>query len=116
MNWEDYTKDLNIPKTWVCTSYGNDALPSYTSGEGDFGEPNYEAYHIWIDSLDTEERKANSKDIYGLDDELAPRFHVVLCYGHSDNAFYSDDFDAVVKWINDNPKTLDQIKETKEYI
>jgi hypothetical protein len=86
------------------------------SGEYGSGEANYEAYHIWMDSLDTEERKANSKDIYGLEDKLAPRFHVVLCYGGAENLYVSDDFDAVVRWINDNPKTPDQIKETKELI
>ena len=90
MHWEDYTKDLTMPETWENVSYGNDALPSYASEKD-----NHKAYHIWVDSFDTEERKANSKDIYGLDDELAPRFHVVLCWGYPDFAFYSDDFDAV---------------------
>ena len=110
MNWEEYTKDLDIPETWQNVSYGNDALPSYMSGEID----DYSAYHIWADSHDIEERKANSEDIYGLKDELAPRFHVVLCYGNPENVYVSDDFDAVVKWIKDNPKTPEQIEETKE--
>ena len=52
MNWEEYTKDLDIPETWQNVSYGNDALPSYMSGEID----DYSAYHIWVDSHDIEER------------------------------------------------------------
>tara|TARA_R110002072_G_scaffold43374_1_gene121926 strand:+ start:116 stop:448 length:333 start_codon:yes stop_codon:yes gene_type:complete len=110
MNWENYITDLEIPETWVCTSYGNDALPSFISSEDEGG------YHIWIDSHDAEERKANSEDIYGLHDELAPRFHVVLCYGNPENVYSSDDFDSIVQWIKDNPKTPEQIEETKEYI
>tara|TARA_R110002110_G_scaffold92258_1_gene240540 strand:+ start:156 stop:488 length:333 start_codon:yes stop_codon:yes gene_type:complete len=110
MKWKDYTSDLDIPKNWVDSSYGNDALPSYMSAE------HYDGYHIWMDSHDINERKANSLDIYGQDDELAPRFHVCLYYGHGDFAFKSDDLDAVVQWIKDNPKTPEQIEETKKYI
>jgi hypothetical protein len=29
MNWSTYIDDLDIPKNWECTSYNNDALPSY---------------------------------------------------------------------------------------
>ena len=112
INWKNYTKDLDIPDNWDDTSYGNDALPSYMSDKIN----EYHAYHIWIDSHDAEERKANSEDIYGLHDELAPRFHVVLCYGNPENVYSSDDFDSIVQWIKDNPKTPEQIEETKEYI
>lgn len=111
-SWKVYLEDLEIPGTWSNVSYGNDALPSYMSGEID----DYSAYHVWIDSHDREERKANSADIYGLDDELAPRFHVVLCYGSPKNVYVADDFNAVVQWIKGNPKTLEQIAETKELI
>ena len=96
MNWEEYTKDLDIPETWQNVSYGNDALPSYMSGEID----DYSAYHIWVDSHDIEERAADILP-FGLEDEPAPRFHVVLCYGNPENVYVSDDFDAVVKWIKD---------------
>mgnify|MGYP003139965009 FL=1 len=111
-SWKVYLEDLEIPGTWSNVSYGNDALPSYVTGEID----DYSAYHVWIDSHDREERKANSADIYGLDDELAPRFHVVLCYGSPKNVYVADDFNAVVQWIKGNPKTLEQIAETKELI
>jgi len=111
-SWKIYLEDLEIPGTWSNVSYANDALPSVMSGEID----DYSAYHIWIDSHDREERKANSADIYGLDDELAPRFHVVLCYGSPKNVYVADDFNAVVQWIKDNPKTPEQIAETKELI
>jgi hypothetical protein len=110
-NWTTYTKDLNIPKDWKCTSYGNDALPSYQTQED-----NYKAYHIWIDSHDLEERKINCKDIYGTE-EIKPRFSISLCYGYLDgDLFQSDNFEDVIKWIDDNPKTEEQIKLTKEYI
>ena len=113
-SWKIYLEDLEIPETWNNVSYANDALPSVMSGEID----DYSAYHVWIDSHDREERKANSKDIYGLDDDwnLAPRFHVVLCYGSPENVYVSDDFNVVVQWIKDNPKTPEQIAETKELI
>ena len=133
MKWKDYTSDLDIPEKWVNSSYGNDALPSYISAPRDrhwteqgfakikviFQKKSteyYDGYHIWIDSHDINERKENSLDIYGQDDELAPRFHVCLYYGHDEFAFKSDDFDAVAQWIKDNPKTPEQIEETKKYI
>ena len=56
-NWTNYIDDLQIPKNWVCTSYGNDALPSYQTQED-----NHKAYHIWMDSHDLEERKRNAKN------------------------------------------------------
>jgi len=111
MTWANYIEDIDIPEHWVDVSYGNDALPSYMSEDDD-----YKAYNIWMDSHDLEERKANAKDIYGVTNPLPPRFHVVLCYGHNDVFFASDDFADVVQWITDNPKSSAQIEETKEYI
>jgi hypothetical protein len=58
----------------------------------------------------------NCKDIYGTE-EIKPRFSVSLCYGYLDgDLFQSDNFEDVIKWIDDNPKTEEQIKLTKEYI
>jgi hypothetical protein len=98
-NWKNYYKDLNIPKDWICTSYGNDALPSFMSHKDE-----NKGYHIWIDSFDKKERKLNSEDIYGLTDSLAPRFHVVYEYGGEENLFTSDNFIKVIEWIKNNPK------------
>lgn len=109
--WSNYIKDLDIPSNWKNVTYHNDALPSYQTSEDDLN-----AYHVWIDSADIEERKRNSLDIYGLKDKLAPRFHVVLCYGGENNIYTSDSFNDVVEWVNNNPKTKEQIKETKEYL
>jgi len=111
LKWSEYYKDLDIPTTWKHVSYGNDALPSYQTSEDDLN-----AYHVWIDSHNTEERKRNSLDIYGLKNELAPRFHVVLCYGGEENIYTSDNFDNVVEWVKHNPKTKEQINLTKEYL
>tara|TARA_R110002020_G_scaffold72192_1_gene185812 strand:- start:2170 stop:2505 length:336 start_codon:yes stop_codon:yes gene_type:complete len=111
MNWKTYTEDINIPIHWVDVSYGNDSLPSYISGDD-----NHESYHIWIDSHDSEERRINAEDTYGITDHLPPRFHVVLCYGHDEILFMSDDFDDVIQWIAEHPKTPDQIERTSLYI
>ena len=110
-HWNTYTTDLNIPKNWVCTSYGNDALPSYQTQED-----NHKAYHIWMDSHDLEERKRNAKDIYG-NDTIFPRFCICLCYGYDgDNLFQTDDFQKVVDWVENNPKTEEEIQLTKKYV
>jgi len=110
-HWNTYTTDLNIPENWVCTSYGNDALPSYQTQED-----NHKAYHIWMDSHDLEERKRNAKDIYGTE-EVKPRFSVSLCYGYLDgDLFQTDDFQKVVDWVENNPKTEEEIQLTKEYV
>tara|TARA_R110000765_G_C18427473_1_gene545130 strand:- start:82 stop:459 length:378 start_codon:yes stop_codon:yes gene_type:complete len=107
--WNEYYADLDIPNTWTNVSYGNDALPSFLSEKDE-----HKAYQVWVDSFNKKERAINSKDIYGLD-TLAPRFHVSLCYGEND-LFSSNNFDEIVKWINENPKTKTQIELTKEYI
>ena len=47
-----------------------------------------------------------------------------MCYGYGptpnpDNEyglFSSDDWNEVVEWINNNPKSPEQIEETKEYL
>lgn len=107
--WNEYIKDLTLPKGWADVSYRNDALPSFMSSD------NYDkGYHIWIDSHDIKERKQNSLDIYGLENKLAPRFHVVLGYGGEENLFTSDNFNEVVKWIENNPKTKEQIEATQQ--
>lgn len=109
--WKEYLKDLDFPKHWVSSCYPNDALPSYTTDKNLL-----RAYHVWIDSADIEERKRNSLDIYGLEDKLAPRFHVVLHYGASENLFTSDDFNEVVGWVKNNPKTREQLLETYDWL
>ena len=109
--WSNYTKDLDIPSNWKDVTYHNDALPSYQTSEDDLN-----AYHVWIDSADIEERKRNSLDIYGLENKLAPRFHVVLHYGASENLFTSDDFNEVVGWVKNNPKTREQLLETYDWL
>ena len=47
LHWEDYYKDLDIPKDWENISYGNDELPSFL----------YKDYQIWINSPLLSERK-----------------------------------------------------------
>ena len=83
MNWKNYISD--IPENWIDVSCEYHSLPSFISAKHEDG-----GYHIWID--------------------LAPRFHVFPFYRHGNVEFISDDLDAVVKWINDNPKTPEQIK------
>jgi hypothetical protein len=51
-----------------------------------------------------------------LKNELAPRFHVVLCYGGEDNIYTSNSFNDVINWVDHNPKTKEQINKTKEYL
>lgn len=111
MLWSDYYKDLNIPTSWENTSWGNDELPSFVSDQD-----TCKGYIVWIDSYDLDIRKDHSEFILGYKDKLMPRFHIYNCYGSSDLLFSSDDFDAVVSWINDNPKTEEQIQETKEML
>ena len=101
MQWSEYHKDLKLPEGWVDVSYRNDALPSFMSDE-DYDK----GYHIWVDAKDIKERECNSKDIYGLTNELAPRFHVIYEYGSAENLFTSDDFNEVIQWINTNPKKV----------
>lgn len=108
MKWKNYYNDISIPKDWINVSYGNDALPSFMTHEDGKG------YHIWIDSHDKKERQINSLDIYGLKNKLAPRFHVVLHYGANKNLFTSNDFNEVVEWVKNNPKTKEQLKQTEE--
>ncbi len=109
MDWATYYDDLNIPSTWENTSWGNDELPSFVSDEDQ-----NKGYLIWVDSHNIDIRADHSSFIYGLKDELAPRFHVMLHYFSYEPLLVSDNFDEVVKWINDNPKTEQQIQETKE--
>mgnify|MGYP003670435033 CR=1 FL=1 len=99
MGWETYINDLDIPKNWECTSYGNDELPSYQVN----------GFHIWIDSHDLQERIQNTKNIFGDDiwileereivngidvtgDNLSPRFTIQ----------YADNYNGVI----DNDVTL----------
>ncbi len=108
-----YYSDLTIPENWVCTSYHNDALPSFQSSDNDA-----EAYTIWVDSWDESIR---GRTIYaGVGEALDPlpfRFTVTMCYGFDgSDLFHSDDFESVVQWIKDNPKTKNQIKLTKSYL
>ena len=120
-SWEDYYSDLDIPEGWENVSYGNDALPSFLSVTKENWEDE-KAYHIWIDSHDPEIRKQNSLDIFGV--EYSPRFCVTMGYGYGPTPnpnsefglFSSDDWNEVVEWINNNPKTPEQIEETKKYI
>ena len=66
MNWSTYIDDLDIPKNWECTSYANDALPSYQ----------YNDYTIWIDSSDLKTRRENTDHILGCNSPLSERFTV----------------------------------------
>ena len=98
MDWSTYTSDLNIPNTWECTSYNNDALPSYQVGN----------LHIWVDSGYTIERQENAYNIYGLgvNDPLPPRFTV----------FNSDFYNGLV--TDESPELLatDSFKELLEFV
>lgn len=107
--WNEYYADLDIPNEWVNVSYGNDELPSFIS-QKDI----HKAYHIWINSFNAEVRAKNSDSIYG--DILAPRFNITIGYGAGYDLLSTDSFDEVIKWIKENPKTKQQIKETKEIV
>jgi len=95
MDWDTYITDLSIPKNWGCTSYVNDELPSYQ----------HNGLHIWIDSPDLEERKKNSKRIYGLN-VLAPRFSIFNADGYNFLGHYegdllsTDDFQKVINFVD----------------
>ena len=108
-SWEDYYSDLDIPEGWENVSYGNDALPSFISDKD-----NIKGYQIWINSHNPEVKKLNSLDIYGVEESF--RFCVTLCYGYEKDLFQSDNFIEVIEWINNNPKSPEQIEETKEYL
>jgi hypothetical protein len=108
-SWEHYYADLDIPEGWKNVSYGNDALPSFISDKDDI-----KGYQIWINSHNEEVKEMNSLDIYGV--KKSPRFCVTLCYGYEKDLFQSNNFAEVVEWINNNPKSLEQIEETKEYL
>lgn len=97
MDWSTYIGDLNIPKNWECTSYANDALPSYQ----------VKGYHIWIDSHDMNERLKNSKDIHGTD-KAHPRFCIMNAdiyngvMDYPDNykdLFQTNNFEEVKKFV-----------------
>ena len=92
MDWSTYTDDLNIPNNWKCVSYHHDELPSY--------EVN--GFQIYMDSHHISERKINSKNIMGLDNELMPRFMV-----ENDNyeqLFTTNDFKELNAWIEEQNK------------
>ncbi len=109
-DWKNYYSDLDIPKDWVCMSYHNDSLPSFSTEED-----HYKAYHVWINSHDDKIRQDNNKDIFGQ--KYYPRFQVVLCYGYDGgDAFITDDFEEVLKYIKNNPKDKKLIELTKQYI
>jgi hypothetical protein len=108
-SWEHYYADLDIPEGWKNVSYGNDALPSFISDKDDI-----KGYQIWINSHNEEVKEMNSLDIYGV--KKSPRFCVTLCYGYEKDLFQSNNFAEVVEWINNNPKSLEQIEETKRYL
>ncbi|MAO19316.1 MAG: hypothetical protein CMJ25_01085 [Phycisphaerae bacterium] len=65
-HWLTYIDDLDIPENWECTSYNNDALPSYQ----------YNDYTIWIDSSDLKIRRENTDHILGCNSPLSKRFTV----------------------------------------
>ena len=111
MSWINYYEDLNIPTTWENTSWGNDELPSFVSDKD-----HNKGYLIWIDSHDLEIRKDHAEFIMGYKNKLMPRFHVYNCYGCDELLFSSDSFDDVIAWIDNNPKTEQQIQDTKEVI
>ena len=99
MDWNTYITDLNIPNNWDCTSFGNDALPSYQVN----------GLHIWMDSHDISERKANAFDIYGLyeNDKLPPRFTVFnsdfyngLVTDESEELFATSNFQELLNFVN----------------
>ena len=108
-SWEDYYSDLVIPEGWKCVSFGNDSLPSFISDKD-----NIKGYQIWYNSHNPEVKKLNSLDIYGVEESF--RFCVTLCYGYEKDLFQSDNFIEVIEWINNNPKSPEQIEETKEYL
>ena len=107
--WNEYYADLDMPNEWVNVSYGNDELPSFIS-QKDI----HKAYHIWINSFNEKVRKENHDLDFG--NELAPRFNITLCYGSGYDLLSTNSFDEVIKWIKENPKTKQQIKETKEIV
>ena len=65
--FEECTKDLNIPTSFINSSYGNDALPSYEYGP----------YQIFVNHKDIDKR---------LEFNDEPRFWIILkeFYGEPD--------------------------------
>ena len=107
--WDTYITDIEIPKEWKCTSWGNDGLPSYQ----------HNGYHIWLDSWDDEERKINAKDLGGDGTYMFPRFTVTFasCYnGECEECtpdcfasnFETDSFSELVSFINKDGLTKDK--------
>lgn len=83
IGWENYYKDLDIPKTWENISYVNDELPSFM----------YNKFQIWIDQKDLDKLIYETRFcVLQLDDD----------YQTINDSWYliTDDFDEVLKTVN----------------
>jgi len=106
--WKEYYQDLDIPQDWKNDSWGNDDLPKF--------------YHekkkliIWIDSKNVLERSFNTFDRVCSDcvKEIDGDTHIKLLkrftidrfdhdkdIGNGDRLLETNDFDEVVKFVND---------------
>tara|TARA_R110002073_G_scaffold7672_3_gene43404 strand:- start:1171 stop:1722 length:552 start_codon:yes stop_codon:yes gene_type:complete len=86
LHWEDYYKDLDIPKDWENISYSNDEYPSFL----------YKDYQIWINSPLLSERKESYlgigfKDLTGFKDWV----FTVCSYDRDDCASIENVFDSL---------------------
>ena len=109
MDWKDYYKDLAIPSNWVDVSYGNDVLPSFQTSK-DYSK----GFHVFIDSYDKSVRADNTEECTGQREELMPRFSVSKEYGEGE-VFNSNDFDEVLKFINQQIPLASQFDKHSDY-
>tara|TARA_B100000131_G_C17817893_1_gene492482 strand:+ start:115 stop:612 length:498 start_codon:yes stop_codon:yes gene_type:complete len=116
MDWKDYYKDLAIPSNWVDVSYSNDVLPSFqTSASWDRASTDYsKGFHVFIDSYDESVRADNTEEVTGQREELMPRFSVSKEYGEGE-VFNSNDFDEVLKFINQQIPLASQFDKHSDY-
>tara|TARA_R100001480_G_C4694370_1_gene176603 strand:+ start:60 stop:605 length:546 start_codon:yes stop_codon:yes gene_type:complete len=93
-----FTKGLNIPKDWVDTFYGNDAMASYEVGD----------LRIWIDHP-----IATESELYDESYGDYKRFAIVCSDKYKDEnpndhyiddvLFTTNDFTEVLAWVKKNP-------------
>ena len=82
IGWENYYKDLDIPKTWENISYVNDELPSFM----------YNKFQIWIDKPDSDKSQfPNRFCVMKLDNDNQTI---------DDWFLESNNFDEVLKTVN----------------
>lgn len=106
--WKEYYEDLDIPKDWEENSYLNDQLPNFYHKE--------KKLKIWIDSKNVLVRTLNTLDMICSDcvKEIDEDTHVKLLkrftidrydydkdIGNGDRLLETNDFDEVVKFVND---------------